>query len=286
MIGPVSSGETSVIVVVKDGESTLSQCLHRILQNNALEVIVVAASESSDATIEVAKNFPVRLIETIESSLAADRQRGIDEAQGARIFMVDADHLLDDGVIERMNAELGELDACQAGLKCPEDARFWQQAESAYWNDYHNFPYGVREMIGTAPTLFRREVFDLVRFSDTVNGGADDTDFIYRLRQTTDLKVGVVPVVVEQLHDDRFKDYIKKFLWYGKGDWEFVRHYPNRALAHLWHISFRHIVIRSLASAVRLRWKSAIFVVVMGMGRTAGAIIAAISEVRKDVRLD
>lgn len=275
-----SNDETSVIVVVKDGESTLSQCLAAVLQNNPLEVIVVAATESRDATIEVAKSFAVHLIETTDSCLAADRQRGIDEARGARIFMVDADHVLDEGAIERMNVELGGLDACQAGLQCSDNARFWQQAESDYWNDYHNHPHGVREMIGTAPTLFRREVFDKVRFSDTVSGGADDTDFMYRLRRTTSFVVGVVPVTIRQLHNSSFKDYVRKFFWYGKGDWEFISHYRNRALAHFWHISVRHIVVRSLKSAIRLRWKSAIFVIVMGAGRTAGAFMAALSEAR------
>lgn len=270
--------KTSVVVAVKNGEKTLERCLSAIFRNSPFEVIVVAATESDDATVEIARGFPARVIETVGSSLSADRQCGIDEASGDLVLMVDADHILHEGAIEEMLLGIDHLDAGQAGLRCASDASFWQRAESDYWHDYHNNPPGHRRMIGTAPTLYRRQVFEAVSFSNTVVGGADDTDFVYRLCRETEFRIGVLPVVVEQLHDAGVRDYLRKFLWYGQGDWEFIVNFPRRAPAHIWHISVRHIAVRFARSAIQRRYRCAIFVLLMGIGRSAGAVMAAVGS--------
>lgn len=84
----------SVIVPVHNGERTLQRCLSAILASEGiaeLEVIVVDDG-STDSSAIIASNFPCKLIRFEHSrGPSVARNRGVEEAQAARVVFVDSD---------------------------------------------------------------------------------------------------------------------------------------------------------------------------------------------------
>lgn len=84
----------SVIIPVHNGERTLERCLTAILGSEGIgefEVIVVDDG-STDSSAAIASNFPCRVIRIDHSrGPAVARNRGVEEAQAARVVFVDSD---------------------------------------------------------------------------------------------------------------------------------------------------------------------------------------------------
>jgi glycosyltransferase involved in cell wall biosynthesis len=84
----------SVIIPVHNGAPTLQRCLTAILASEGigeLEVIVVDDG-STDSSATIAANFPCRLIRFEQGrGPSAARNRGVEEAQAARVVFVDCD---------------------------------------------------------------------------------------------------------------------------------------------------------------------------------------------------
>lgn len=267
---------SAAIVVVKDGADTLGDCLDALMGQGLEDIVVVAATESADDTVAIAEARDVTLIRTQGSTLAADRQIGIDATDAELTFMIDADHIVGPGQLAAMADALGDMDAGQSGLRCSDDAGFMQRAESAFWAVYHNVPVGPRPMFGVAPTVYRRRFLDAFRFAPLMAGGADDTDLAFRVAQDGRFSAGVIGVVIEQRHSATLADYLRKFAWYGRGDYEFIAAHPHRAAAHLYHVAGRYGLIRPLAALMRGRPSVAVYCAVMSAGRMAGIVQGAL----------
>lgn len=231
----------SVVVCVRNEENRIRECLEGVFANNPDEVILVDGN-SSDKTVAIAKEFPdIQIIESKNSNLTRDRQIGIDAAKKDLIAMIDGDHRLRAGDLESMLKDMREfnLDIVQAGLVSYTDRGYWHKAEGVLWELTQNTP-GARMMISTAPSIYKKSVFDHVRFEDTITTTVDDTDFMYRLSKFPHLRVGVGRTKVRQYHFASFGSYVKKFQMYGKGDGEFCRKHPNRASSMLFHLLVRY----------------------------------------------
>ena len=238
--------KVSVVVCVRNEEARIRECLEGIYTNDPDEVILVEGA-STDRTVAIAREFSdIRIIESRNSNLTRDRQIGIDAARNDLIAMIDGDHRLQSGDLESLLRDMKEfnLDIVQAGLVSYTDRGFWHKAEGVLWELTQNAP-GVRAMISTAPSIYRKRVFDHVRFDDRITTTVDDTDFFYRLSKFSQLRVGVGRTKVRQYHFASFGSYLKKFQMYGKGDGEFCRKHPNRAPSMLFHLLVRYPVIYS-----------------------------------------
>ena len=165
----------SVVVCVLNEEERLEDCLQGILLNPHDEIIVVDGG-SKDRTLEIATKYATRVLESSNSNLTQDRQLGIDYARNDYIAMIDADHRLGPDDLESLLKDLGkyDLDIVQGQLISHENHSFWNAAEEQGWSLTHNIP-GRKKMIGTAPSIFKRHVFEKVRFDDHITSTIDDT---------------------------------------------------------------------------------------------------------------
>ena len=103
-----------------------------------------------------------------------------------------------------------------------------QKAEGEAMATFHHQP-GPRSMIGVAPALYRRWVFDQVGFDAAGKEVSDDADFCYRLAQVPGARFGIGRARVMQEHAAGFSDYVAKFAWYGRRDAGFCLKHPERA---------------------------------------------------------
>ena len=264
----------SVVVCVRNEEKRVRECLESVYANHPDEVILVDGA-STDNTVAIAREFPgTRIIESRNSNLTRDRQIGIDAAKNNLIAMVDGDHRLRSGDLASLLKDMEEfnLDIVQAGFIAHDNRGFWQKAEEVWWEIAINNPIGLRTMISTAPAIYKKSVFNHIRFDDTVTTTVDDTDFMYRLSKFPQLRVGVGKTKVRQYHFASLRSYLKKFQMYGKGDGEFCRKHPSRAPSMLFHLLIRYPFIYSWKAICAGHAYAIPFFVLQGTVRFAGLL--------------
>jgi glycosyltransferase involved in cell wall biosynthesis len=262
----------SVVVCTKNEEARLEDCLASIAANHPDEILVVDGG-STDRTLEIARRFTDRVISTPKSNLTLDRQRGIDAAKHDLIAMIDADHRLKSGDLDRLYEDLVrfDLDIVQSQLASFQNRGFWDAAEEQSWDLTHNIP-GPKTMIGTAPAIFRRRVFERARFDDKITSAIDDTDFIYRLSKFPEIKIGIGTTRIAQLHFSDFNTYWRKFRWYGRGDGQFCIKNPERAPSMVYHLLVRYPLVYSARGLRRGKLRAVPFFMLQGWLRFASLV--------------
>ena len=262
----------SVVVCTKNEEARIAECLETIVANHPDEIIVVDGG-STDRTCEIAARYTDRILTSETSNLTLDRQRGIDAARHELIAMIDADHRLRPDDLDGLHADLEQLglDIVQSQLSSYQNHGFWDAAEEESWDLTHNVA-GERKMIGTAPAIYRRRVFERVRFDDKITSAIDDTDFMYRLSKFPELKIGIGNTRVAQLHFSDFSTYRRKFRWYGRGDGQFCIKNPERAPSMVYHLLVRYPLVYSARGLRKGKLKAVPFFMLQGWLRFASLV--------------
>lgn len=262
----------SVVVCAKDEAERIEACLSAVLDcADVGELIVVIAGDSDCPTAQAAREAVAEssvrrvIVCSTLGTLAQDRQLGADLAEGDWIAYIDADHLLQPGDLTSLVHDAREMsaDVVQSRLRIRPDS-FWNRAESSFLDMTHTT--GVRDMVGVAPAVFRREVLQVVRFGAT-SGGGDDTDYMYRLHRDTDFRSAIGRTTITQVHAPRWRDYVAKWRWYGRGDLEFRRAHPERSCSMLFHLWVRYPLIHSARALFSLRLRAIPFCIAQGVTR-------------------
>jgi len=258
----------SVVVTVKNEEKRIKDCLATVYADNPDEVILVDG-ESKDKTLEIARTFGgLQIIESHDSTLTRDRQVGIDAARNEYVAMIDADHRVELGDITNLISEMKikKFDAIQSGLICAQKGGFWDAAEGSLWDLVQNVP-GKRVTIGGAPTIYTKGMFDYVRFDDRITRTTEDTDFFYRVSKFSNVNVGVGATKIKQYHFSTFNDFVKKYMWYGKGDGEFCQKHPPKAYSMIFHLLIRYPLIYSVKALIRGNFRAIPICILQGTVR-------------------
>ena len=132
-------------------------------------------------------------------------------------------------------------------------------------------------MIGVAPNIYKKEIFNFIQFDSHITKTIDDTDFMYRLHKLKKYRLGTSPTRVVNLHISTFNDYVKKFIWYGIGDGEFCKKHKNRMPSMLFHLAIRYPILYPLKALVHFKFRAIPYFMLMGLIR----LYACIKEVMK-----
>ena len=262
----------SVVVCVKNEEERIRACLEGIIKNSPDEIIVVDGN-SYDNTVRIASEFTNKIIITKNSNLTRDRQIGINAANNNFIAMIDGDHVLEQGDLNGLLKDLvdNNYSIVQSQLKSYCNENWMNRGEEEMWELFHNVP-GPKSMIGVAPAMYRKELFENIQFDDTVTSTIDDTDFIYRLSQYrtpegNHIKYGIGNVKISQRHTSKPEDYYNKFRWYGIGDGEFCVKHPNRKFSMWFHLHVRYQIIYPIIAICKGKIYAARYCFIQGKER-------------------
>lgn len=167
----------SVIVIARNAERTIGECLSAVKKNKPAEIIVVDGN-STDRTVEIARRYTEHIYTDEGKGIGYARQLGTEMASEEYIAFVDSDIFLTEGALATMFSDFKASDyTCVAAQPLPtKHPSFWER-----WRHEHYLLYrkpGVSVGIG----LWRRETILKYKF-DPFMDGAEDPDLQLRLEK-------------------------------------------------------------------------------------------------------
>lgn len=199
----------SVVIPVRDGVDHIGRAIESALRQSwrPIEVIVVDDG-SSDGTTAVVEGFgdPVCLIRQAAAGPAAARNRGIRQAQGDYIALLDADDVWLPGRVERTVRPMIEDDSI--GLcycRCTLEGRR-QAVHRHVGKKLH--PDGIYAPDGlfTPAATLRREAFEQVGGYDDAMNQCEDIDLFVRIAERYEVRrIEAALVVVSDRPDSHSK---------------------------------------------------------------------------------
>ncbi len=264
--------EISVVLCAKNEEIRIAESIKGILKNNVSQLIIVDGN-STDKTYNIASKFDCKIIKSFSNSLTKDRQIGIDACNSKYVAMIDADHYLESNSIRNLLEDLIKFnfDIIQSKLEPYDQSTLLGKAEKQLYDITHNNS-GPKKMIGTAPAIYNKKIFEEIKFDEKITAKMDDTDFIYRLSKLGKYKYGVGNTIIKQYHINSFFDYYRKYIWYGRGDGEFIRKYPYKIFSILNNLIINYLIAYPLKSLVRFKFLAIPFSFFQGITRLFGLI--------------
>ena len=188
----------SVIIPAFNAEHYLPQAVHSILQESwdGPREILLIDDGSTDNTVQVARALNCRVFCKERGGAASARNLGIEKAEGAWIFLLDADDIAVPGALERLYspflensdvmAVFGRAEDFVSPELTPEQTRMLQARPAPY------------EGILPGCSLIRKRVFDQIGLFDTTLRSGETVDWMIRLRASGIPAVKIEDVVLQR----------------------------------------------------------------------------------------
>lgn len=196
----------SLVIPNRNGAATIGRCLAAAFASGyePLEVIVVDDA-SEDESVEIIRQFPVKLLtQERHSGAAAARNAGARQSAGDALFFTDADCLLREDTLAVASATLAAAgpDAVVGGTytPIPPDGRFFSAFQSIFVNYSETKNARRPDYLATHALLIDARIFrETGGFAERFLPILEDVEFSHRLRRAgyrlvvnPDLQVGHV----------------------------------------------------------------------------------------------
>jgi len=204
--------DLTVIIPVRNAEAFLDACLRSVVVANPAEIIVVDG-RSTDRTLDIAGQYPVRILSDHGRGVAAARVIGAEAASTRWVALVDADVIVPSGALEALleEVEQGRYVALQAGLESESGPGYWGRALVS-----HHRSGRSRYWFGLVATIFLRSAL-LEHGLDHSFVTGEDIEIRMRLERAR-ARTGVSrSVVVAHRFGDTFTFAMGQFLADGAG---------------------------------------------------------------------
>jgi GT2 family glycosyltransferase len=233
----------SVVVCAYNADDTLDDCLDSLgrLTYPDFEVIVVNDG-SRDATGDIARRYPVRLIEVPNGGLSAARNIGLSAATGEIVAYTDADVRVDPDWLTYLVQPFLTSDVVGSGGPniVPPDDPFVAQcvARAPGGPTQVLLDDRIAEHVPGCNMAFRREALLAIGgFNPVYLRAGDDVDICWRL-QAKKQQIGFSPSAqVWHHHRSSIKAYWRQQAGYGEGEAWLEAHHPEKFVhsTMLWH---------------------------------------------------
>lgn len=234
--------DLSVIIITKNEEETIKDCLQSVIEAVRFSIkhnvfftaeIILVDSASSDRTLEIARTFPVTILEmprTWKVSAAAGRYFGVKHSRGKYISMVDGDTTIRKDWYEKGFATL-RANKMIAGVcgRYLEHIKTKSVTEKLIYDAEFSHKTGEIDTISVG--LFRKKaVLDIGSYNPHF-AAAEDKEFTKRGLMKNYRFIRIDDFEGEHFTSGKgdkiytFIDYLKRFLWYGTGEGQVARYH-------------------------------------------------------------
>lgn len=220
----------SVIVVVKNGEKTITQCLDSLFVQDQpggqYEVIVVDGG-SKDRTLSLIEKYPVKLIKDDGGSISHGRNLGVQASRGEFVAFTDSDCVVQGDWLRSLIKELQSRDDIIAlgGPNLINDSDFPLSKVIGYMQETFlgsgGSPqsYAIKEpryvySLPNCNVMYKKRVFNEETFDDGLNIG-EDCDLNYRLRKRGYSFLYFPNAVVWHYRPSNLREFCNKMFSYG-----------------------------------------------------------------------
>lgn len=211
--------DVSVVICVKNGASTIRRTLESLKNSRQNEIIVIDGN-STDGTLDIVKEYDVKIFSDNGLGLGHARQLGAEKSISTYVSYIDADtELPNDMILSTMLDELVQNDwfAIHAQMVDPRLIKsIWDDGEAFHWDHFLNSP-GIKKSIGTIVCIINKQLILRYRFDESIKGAAEDADFYYRIR-IEGYNFGMSKQNAYHYHRSNFTSFVKQRIWYGKGN--------------------------------------------------------------------
>ena len=259
----------SINICTYNEENNISECIKYVKLANPSEIIIIDGN-STDRTQEIIKSIDnVTLLVSDKKGLAYQRQLGVNSSTQPYVMIVDADDRLEIDCIKILLDELikNKYDAIQAKTLSYKPESYWQKAMHYNVEKFISIP-GTTKMIGR-PALYKKNVFDRIKFDPIFTFGSEDTDFSKQM-EINEFIQGIGNGISRRIHLFTFKENILKWIAYGKGDATFANKYPDRKKSIVKHLLINYMIRKSLISIIDGKSQYSIFFFLQGLTRFIG----------------
>ncbi|MFC2067147.1 glycosyltransferase [Chloroflexota bacterium] len=228
------------MLLAKNNERTIQECLEAVRQNNPEEILVLDGL-STDKTIEIARRYTGKIYSDGGNGVTYARQLGAELANEDYIAYVDADVILAPNTLQVMLNELQMKGwaAIHARLLAIPMPGYFNWADHQWKNVIRPERPGERKFIAMHANLFPRDI--ILKYGIDPSLRCDDVDLSYRLLKNGH-KIGISSA---HCYHYQSATIIKHFYWNGTGTAKFLLKYKNSPTAVI-----RYVIIGALAFPV------------------------------------
>ncbi len=271
--------DITVTIPTLNEEKNISQCIKSIRKAGIKNIIVIDGC-SEDKTVEKLKNLNVDFIKlSIKKGLAYQRMLGVKKTKTKFIALFDADMRPHKDCFKFMINDLVKSNYAGVEATIKSYSKKLSYADKSYQEimEVNINKKGPRRMIGT-PTLWHTKILKKNNFDPFFSGPSDDTDVCYKIFKKGYI-FGGSSGICYHLHRSNLRQYLKKYIWYGKGDALFIIKHPERTLSIIKHQLYNYPIKFSFLSLKRLKIVPIPFMFLSGILRFTGMIIELLKKV-------
>jgi len=220
----------SVIIPTHNSERTLSKCLRSIENQTYRNVEVIVVDKlSRDATIDIAKEFGVKVFSIKARERSEQMNFGVKKASGEYIYIVGSDFVLEPTVIEEAveTCYREDYDAICVHNTSDPTVGFWSKVRKFERDMYKNDEFNV------SARFLRKDVFEEIGGFDENLVAAEDYDFQNRLLER-EFRVGKISAQEIHIGEPKtLKEIVNKHYYYGKTLRVFVKKNREKGMKQL-----------------------------------------------------
>ena len=216
----LTAQDTSAVVCTMNSIGGIQQCLESLRASSVGELIVVDA-DSTDGTLEIAKDLADVVLSDPGLGLGMARNVGIAKSSGALILNMGSDNILPAGELEKMIEYLtvGNFQGVSAQTRVLGESYVARGLN--VWR-FGKFPPGVRPVIGT-PTLFDGDLLRAHPY-DSTRRFSDDSELCERWTAEFGARFGISEAVCLEVGKVSWKEVEIRAFMYGESDHEVFSH--------------------------------------------------------------
>ncbi|MEK6875337.1 MAG: glycosyltransferase [Nanoarchaeota archaeon] len=200
----------SFIIPAHNEEKVIGSSLESIKKQESKKnyEIIVINDGSKDKTLEIVKKYKdVRLINFKDGHSAAfARNRGAEKAKGEYLIFLDADQILENGFLDKLNMVVGERKFNVAAFRIHSAS-----PKSIFQRGWHAY----RKYNKCAAIIIKRKLFNEIKYREDLFYVEDDVLFEEAIKRGN--KLEETGAFVYHIDPKTLKDYWRQRKWQGRG---------------------------------------------------------------------